>query len=136
MKDTQVSRRTGREAGFTLIEILLVTVIIGILAGSVVMVFAGGAKDARIKRALQDIRTLENVAERYVMEHNDQMPNSLDDIRQYIKEPPKDPWGHAYVYLKPGRYHKDYYDIFSKGPDGVAGTEDDVAPWLVDEHKK
>lgn len=118
-------------AGFTLIELLLVTVIIGILAGSVVMVFAGGAKDTRINRALQDIRTLENAVERYVLDNNDQMPRTLDDVQKYLKEPPKDPWGNGYVYKTPGIYRTESFDIHSMGPDGADGTEDDVAPWLV-----
>ena len=46
------------------------------------------------------------------------------------------PWGNAYVYLKPGVHHRDSYDVFSMGPDGVRGTEDDVAPWLMNEDNR
>jgi len=42
---------------------------------------------------------------------------------------PLDPWGHDYVYRQPGTHNKDSYDLFSKGPDGIAGTADDIGNW-------
>ncbi len=47
----------------------------------------------------------------------------------YAREIPLDPWGHAYVYVCPGRSNREGYDLFSAGPDGIAGTEDDITNW-------
>lgn len=47
----------------------------------------------------------------------------------YAREIPLDPWGHAYVYVCPGRSNRQGYDLFSAGPDGVTGTEDDITNW-------
>ncbi len=47
----------------------------------------------------------------------------------YAREIPLDPWGHAYLYICPGRSNRDSYDLFSAGPDGIAGTADDITNW-------
>lgn len=133
MNNTRNDRR-GND-GFTLIELILVTVIIAILAGMVTLTFRGSATDAKNKAALGDIKAYESAIELYALENNDQYPATLQQLttgkKQYIRELNKDPWGNAYVYLKPGEHHRNSYDIFSAGPDGARGTEDDIAPWLV-----
>lgn len=128
----------SENSGFTLIELILVTVIIGILAGMVTLTFGGRAEEARIRATLGDIKSYESAIELFALEHNDQYPASLKDLeqspkngKQYIRQVNKDPWGYEYVYKVPGDQHKNSYDIFSVGPDGELGTEDDVAPWLV-----
>lgn len=122
------------QSGFTLIEIMLVTIIIGILAGSVVMVFQGNTTTAKINRALGDIKMYESALDMYALEHNDKYPESLDQLRgakrSYVREITKDPWGNPYNYVKPGQRHPESYDVFSSGPDGTKGTDDDVAQWL------
>ena len=126
--------------GFTLIELILVTVIIAILAGMVTLSFRGTATDAKIRAALGDIKSYESAIELYALENNDQYPEQLTDLvtgkKQYLRELNKDPWGNAYVYLKPGAQHRGSYDVFSMGPDGVRDTEDDVAPWLTREDEE
>ncbi|NBV24622.1 MAG: hypothetical protein EBS05_22220 [Proteobacteria bacterium] len=47
----------------------------------------------------------------------------------YLTEIPSDPWQHAYVYVCPGRNNRDSFDLYSCGPDGLAGTEDDITNW-------
>ena len=122
------------ESGFTLVELILVTVIIAILAGMVTLTFSGSATNAKIKAALGDIKSYESAIELYALKHNDEYPLKLQDLVEAgnIRDLNKDPWGNAYEYVKPGAHHKDSYDIFSRGPDGVKGTEDDVASWLVE----
>ncbi|PCJ62452.1 MAG: type II secretion system protein GspG [Candidatus Hydrogenedentota bacterium] len=131
MQDRKQNTHNG---GFTLIEIMLVTVIIGILAGMVVVVFAGQATDARIRTALGDIKLYESALDMYALDNNDKYPPSLDSLvggdKQYVRDLNKDPWGNQYNYVKPGVKHPRSYDLFSSGPDGVKGTEDDVAQWL------
>lgn len=123
------------ESGFTLIELILVTVIIAVLAGMVTLNLRGTAKDAKIRSALGDIKTYQSAIDIFALEHNDQYPKTLDELvngpKRYLRDMNKDPWGNPYVYVVPGDYHRDSYDIFSMGPDGARGTADDVAPWLA-----
>jgi len=120
-----------REHGFTLIELLLVLVIIGILASAVTISVAGRGRQARETRAKADLVIYQQQIEAFAMEHNDQYPNSLNDLvggeRDYVTEVRPDPWGQPYVYKKPGKKHD--YDLYSKGRDGQAGTADDISFW-------
>jgi general secretion pathway protein G len=128
----------SENSGFTLIELILVTVIIGILAGMVTLTFGGRAEEARVRATLGDIKSYESAIELYALEHNDQYPGKLEDLvhsptknKSYIRQLNTDPWGNQYVYKEPGEQHPSSYDILSMGPDGELGTEDDIAPWLV-----
>ncbi len=120
-------------SGFTLIELILVTVIIGILAGMVVVTFVGRAEEARIKAAKGDIMSYQNAIDLYALDHNDKYPRALKDLiggeRPYLRDYKKDPWGNDYIYEVPGKVHKASYDLYSAGPDNSPGTEDDVKPW-------
>ncbi len=117
-------------AGFTLIELILVTVIIGILAGAVALNFSGRVRDTQVRRAKMDIVNLSNAVDTYAVDNNDQYPKSLDDLmggkRNYLREMKPDPWGNAYVYTPPTDTLKADYKIISGGPDGIPGNEDDV----------
>ncbi|MFP4499613.1 MAG: type II secretion system major pseudopilin GspG [Candidatus Hydrogenedentota bacterium] len=115
--------------GFTLIELILVVVIIGILAGAVVPVFTGRSNQARVNRAKSDIMQYLNFISAYEID-NGQYPSSLDDLvsgrRRYVRELNNDPWGNPYYYEPPSDPLADDFDVFSAGPDGQPGTEDDV----------
>ena len=114
------------KGGFTLIELILVTVIIGILAGMVTLTFAGRAEEARIKAAKGDIASYNTAIDLYALDHNDKLPASLDDLangkRKYVKELNKDPWGNQYIY----KAESSSYTVTSAGADGAPGTADDV----------
>jgi general secretion pathway protein G len=56
-------------------------------------------------------------------------PVGATNWHQYLDSIPLDPWGHAYVYECPGRHRTNSYDLFSMGPDGRAGTDDDIRNW-------
>ena len=117
------------EGGFTLIELILVMVIIGILAGAVTLNFSGYIGDANKARAQSDLKAIESALELYAIRNNDNYPKSLNDLvsgeRRYLKDLKDDPWGNAYVYRTPGSDGKPY-ELSSMGKDGQAGTEDDV----------
>jgi len=117
-------------AGFTLIELILVTIIIGILAGMVVVNYSGRVAETQVRAAKGDIASYSNAIDLYALDHNDKYPQSLEDLvsgdRRYVKELRPDPWGNPYIYKPPTDPMKGDYVIFSAGPDGVAGNDDDV----------
>lgn len=124
--------------GFTLIELILVTVIIGILAGMVALNLSGRVQDAQIKAAKGDIATLNSAIDLYALDHNDQFPKTLEDLvngsRKYIKNLPKDPWKNAYVYKVSNAKSGAEYEVYSAGADGAPNTDDDVT--ATSEHEK
>jgi general secretion pathway protein G len=132
--------------GFTLIEILLVVVILGILSGMIIPRLVGRAEQTRVKVARTDIEAgLAEVLDLYELDTGT-YPSTLQDLvtkpssarnwnGPYIKkkELPKDPWGNAYVYRFPGHNNPDGYDLLSGGPDGAEGGNDDIANWELNE---
>jgi general secretion pathway protein G len=128
---------------FTLIELLLVLVILGILAAIVVPKFSGRTEQARQAAAQSQIATLSTALDAFEVD-NGYYPkgkNGLADLVQaprdaqnwrgpYMKtDVPADPWNHPYVYECPGKRNPSSYDLYSIGPDGRAGTDDDVTNW-------
>lgn len=132
-----------RRRGFTLMEIILVVVIIGILAALVGTRLVGKAQQARETAATAQIANLrtalaafERDAGRYptTAEGLDALVNRPGGLpadaqwERYLDERtvPADPWGRPYVYRQPGSMNPDGYDLLSRGPDGVEGTDDDI----------
>ena len=128
-----------RRHGFTLVEMLLVITIIGILAALVVPKMMGRSEQARLAAARADISSLKTALDAYEVD-NGNYPRSLGDLIQqpgnakswhgpYLDKIPQDPWGQNYEYVFPGKHNQSGYDIFSDGPDGKAGTDDDIGNW-------
>lgn len=114
-------------SGFTLIELILVTVIIGLLAGMVVANFGGVLFRSSVRIAQGDIANLSTQVSRYAIENNDKYPKSLDELKpKYVKKLSTDPWGKPYQYKAPTNIELGDFEIFSSGPDGVPNNEDDV----------
>jgi general secretion pathway protein G len=123
-------------SGFTLIELILVTVIIGILAGAVVLSFGGRISETQVRRAKMDIRNYGVAVKEYALDNNEEYPKSLNDLvsgkRNYVDEIQPDPWGNPYIYTPPTDIMKSDYKIISAGPDGVPGNDDDVTTTSAD----
>ena len=141
---------TKQQRGFTLIEIIVVVVIIGILATFIAPKFLGRTDEARVVKAKQDIKALESALDLYKLDNytyptTDQGLDALvnqpssDPVPAnwksggYIKKLQKDPWQREYMYLSPGENGE--VDIYSLGADGIEGGEGpnkDIGNWMVD----
>ena len=133
--------------GFTLVEILLVVVIIGVLAAMVVPNIAGRGEEARRSAARADIdANLSSALDMYEMD-NGRYPTTEQGLEALVSAPaanpaprnwtgpylkkrqvPKDPWGNPYVYRCPGTHNPGAYDLSSYGSDAVESA-DDIVNW-------
>ena len=146
------NRFANPRVGFTLIELLLVIVIIATLAAIVVPQLAGRGEDARKSAAKAQISNFETCLDLYEAD-NGSYPTTaqgLDALRNepspkprkwngpYLKKDvPNDPWSNPYHYACPGTHNPRGYDLWSSGPDGQDGTQDDIVSWdLQDQPKK
>ncbi|MDF1758773.1 MAG: GspG family T2SS major pseudopilin variant LspG [Legionellaceae bacterium] len=126
----------NKQQGFSLIEIMVVVVILGILAALVVPKIIDRPDEARIVKARQDVLAIQNALELYKLDNGfypstDQTLMALvekpssspapNNWRLYLKSLPKDPWGRDYLYLNPGQ-HGDI-DVFTYGASGKPGGE-------------
>ena len=140
--------RTSR--GFTLIEVMVVVVILGILAAVVVPRVMSRPDEARVVKAIQDLRAIGAALDLYKLD-NFQYPTTAQGLEALVKRPaglasgakwrsegylaglPKDPWGREYHYLQPGQHGA--YDLYSLGADGATGGEAfdaDLGAWELD----
>ena len=127
--------RRSDERGFTLVELMVVIVIIGLLATVVVINVMPAQDTARIRKAEADIATLEQGLEMYRLNRMN-YPTSGEGLQAlvsqgFIKRLPDDPWGNPYRYAVPGRQGQ-AFDIYSYGADGREGGEGenaDIGNW-------
>lgn len=142
------------EKGFTLLELMVVVLIIGLLAAVVVPRVVGRHEDAQIVKAQHDIQALSNALNLYKLD-NYNYPSTDQGLDALVKQPsgepaaknwrkggyvervPKDPWGNPYQFLSPGE--KSDFEVWSMGADGRNGGEGknaDIGNWNLDEQKK
>ena len=132
-------------AGFSLIELLLVLVILATLTAIVVPKFTGRSEQARVTTTKADISNIELALDSFEVDCG-RYPTTEEELKALIDRPanvkeehwhgeylkrgiPKDPWGNPYVYRQPGRHNTNSYDLYSFGPDGQEGGGDDIDNW-------
>jgi general secretion pathway protein G len=136
-------------SGFTLIELMVVIVILGVLAGLIVPRLTDKPERARVVKAKMQIESLAMALKQFKLD-NGFYPSTEQGLaalvnkpttgetlkyypeKGYISQIPKDPWGHAYIYIHPGEH--DDFDLVSFGADGKEGGEGfdaDIGSWEI-----
>ncbi len=133
------------QQGFSLIEIMVVVVILGILAALVVPKIIHRPDEARVVKGKQDVLAIQSALDLYKLDNGfypstdqglqalAQKPSSTptpQNWQPYLKSLPKDPWGRDYLYLNPGAH--DEVDVFTYGANGLqggTGIDADIGNW-------
>lgn len=149
-KPTATAPSAHRMAGFTLIEIMVVVIIIGLLAAVVAPQFLSRVDDARISKAKNDIGTIDGLLVMYKLD-NYKFPSTDEGLQALVTKPAdpnlrnwreggymkslvKDPWKNDYQYVYPGTHGE--YDLYTLGADGEQGGEGqnaDIGNWNLDQ---
>ena len=140
--------RQLHKAGFTLIELMVVVVILGILATIIMPRVLGRPEQARRMKAKIDIRNIQSALALFKTDTG-RFPTTSEGLEVLVSDPgikgynsdgyldkvPSDPWGNKYIYISPGVYSKDYdLESFGKdGEDGGEGDNADIESWNLDE---
>ena len=135
-----------QQAGFTLIEMMVVVVVIGVLAAMIIPNFLGTTHDAKVSAAKGSVSELEAALERFNV-HMDRYPTTEEGLKALVEAPSSedkkwrgpyikllrtDPWGSPYQYRCPGIHHPTSFDIWSQGADKADGGEGegvDIGNW-------
>ena len=132
-----------KNSGFTLLEIMLVVLIIGLLIGMGVQMMGNKVDQARIVRARADIVQFKTGLLMY-QSGNRTLPTTEQGLKALLVKPDGarnwnqqlesannliDPWGKEYQYVQPGVHNPKSYDVFSFGPDMLPNTTDDIGNW-------
>lgn len=142
-----VNNKISRQSGFSLVEILVVLVIMGLLISVVAPTVLNRADDARIQKVYADFKAIETALKIYRLD-NYVYPNTEQSLEAlvaastidpeprnfktggYLTDVPRDPWGRPYLYLSPGENGD--IDLYSLGADGISGGEGqnaDIGNW-------
>ncbi len=138
-----------RSKGFTLIELMVVLVILGVLAAMIAPKIMDRPDEARIVAAKADIATLVQALKLYRLD-NIRYPTTEQGLQALVSKPaiepipsnwksggyleklPRDPWGNPYVYLNPGRHGEiDVISLGADGQDGGEGKDADIGSWML-----
>ncbi|MFH1269178.1 MAG: type II secretion system major pseudopilin GspG [Planctomycetota bacterium] len=148
---TTARKQRRRRGGFTLIEVLLVLTILVIIASLAVVAYGPIQRSAYIKAADTQIKAFKTPLQAYRLDIGD-FPSTSQGLEALLAAPsdlanqdkwfgpyldsrvvPKDPWDNVYQYEYPSKNQELWPDIWSFGPDGQDGTDDDVGNWMIEE---
>ena len=135
MKSTSRGPRPCSRRGFSLVEIMVVVVIIGLLAGAVTLKVGGYLGTAKQSRVKSDLATIEKAVETYYMAHS-QYPSVDQGIDVLPIENKTDPWGERYLYNRPASRRDAPFEVYTLGEDrreGGEGPNADVFSWQLHE---
>jgi len=145
-----------RSRGFSLVEILVVLVIIGLLVSIVAPNVLERADEARVQKVHADFKNIETALKLYKL-YNFNSPTTEQGLTALVEKPtmdplprnwkqggyleqvPEDPWGRPYKYLSPPEFGRGEYDIYTLGADGVTGGEDqnaDLGNWQTEKEQQ
>jgi general secretion pathway protein G len=124
----RLPRRRSREAGMTLLEIMIVLALIGLVMGSIGFGLNAYFKKGQTKAAKLAAQQISQACAQYMMENNNNCPQGMQDLVNNKNLPKilKDPWGKEYTIKCPGTVNTDGADVVSWGPDKQEGTADDI----------
>jgi general secretion pathway protein G len=146
----------GHSGGFSLVEILVVLVIIGLLVSIVAPNVLQRADEARVQKVRADFKNIETALKLYKLD-NFNYPGTEQGLGALVEKPtiepvprnwkkggylekvPEDPWGNVYRYLNPAEFGHGEYDLYSLGADGITGGEDqnaDLGNWQTDQKQE
>lgn len=142
MKLSHQPRKPRRQAGFTLLEMVIVLGIIAMIMGGAIFAMKGITDGARLQQVKNDCATLGNTLSMYKL-NGGTYPTTQQGLRALVDKPssnpvprmwtrlsdkvPLDPWGSEYLYRFPGKKNATEFEIISKGKDGQEGTADDIS---------
>jgi general secretion pathway protein G len=144
----KMRERRNDQRGFTLIEVMLVLAILAIIASLTAVAVVRMQRNAYMRAAEAQVKAFKTPLLAYRLDMGD-FPATSDALQAlrtvpsnaasptkwngpYLdSEVPNDPWGNAYRYEYPAKHQTDLPDIWSLGPDGIDGTEDDIGNWVV-----
>ena len=141
------TNKVSSQSGFTLLEILLVVVIIGMLVSVAVVKLSGQSQRAKLVVTQRQIDAYKTALGIYELD-NGFFPSSEQGLQALVTQPAtppapgnwkgpyldppvlrKDPWSHDYIYKNPGQKIPNGFDLYSAGPNGIEGDEDDIGNW-------
>jgi general secretion pathway protein G len=139
--------RIATQAGFTLLEILLVVIIISMLVGVAVVNLVPKVQESKITATRDQIHNYESALDLYVLD-NGILPSTEQGLQALIAQPTSTPvpgnwkgpylkppilrpdaWNHPFIYRNPGQHNTTSYDILSPGPSGQEGSDDNIGNW-------
>ena len=140
MKTQLIARNWKHQRGFTLLEIMIVVVIIGIIAGFAIVNLVGTSEGAKMDLARAFVKGSLSTQITLYQLHNNSYPTSVEALVNkpsdatnwrgpYLNEIPRDPWGEVYQIRVPGTHNTSRFDVYSKGPDKQDGSGDDIGNW-------
>jgi len=135
--DNKTAPRRRRTKGFTFIEIMVVVVIIGLLAGAVTLKVMGNVDSAKVNRARSDMATIVSAIESYYLTHS-RYPTNDEGLDKLQISGRLDPWGNPYEYNCPGQQDEPF-EVVTFGADGRPGgegTNNDIYSWQLGEQAK